>query len=178
MNEYGGNIPSIGNVKTRLDERFYALKLKYPTVELPKQINDRMLGLENFIDKEGIGRMQVILSGPENFDADLRENEFRKHTVELARRLDELEMMIAEIGREREIGDSLYVKLRYALNDFQWEMPAEAKAIEKRARDYETQIPAELRDLVTLRRLNRLYATSIEQLELIKRLWIEGVKNE
>jgi len=76
-----------------------------------------------------------------------------------------------ELEHKREY--RLYCKLLGAVSSFRGNMPEEARAIRGEVFAY-ARLPVSMRDLGTQRRLNRLYATAIERLELIQKFWGEG----
>lgn len=74
---------------------------------------------------------------------------------------------------EFERGKRLYIQYIIALKRFGEDKPEEAREVEGQVRVY-SQMPLAVRDLGVQRKLNRLYATAMERLELIKKLWGEG----
>lgn len=70
---------------------------------------------------------------------------------------------------EHERGNRLYFQFVKTMNLFNGNIPWEAEEIESNVKSYANH-PIEIRDLGVQRKLNRLYASSIERLELILKL--------
>ena len=92
---------TVYDVERRLQERFYALKQRYPKCELSEAIQCRISGLTQFIDKEELGRLELAFTRDEEIDAMIHGDTLRRYTMEFAKRLDDIETMIAQIKKEQ-----------------------------------------------------------------------------
>lgn len=102
MNEDYQETPNVYDVEKGLLDRFKKLKIDHPAGTLPRSIQGRILGLENFVEREEMGRMHLAFSGDPAMDAIVHGDTLREYTLEFARRLDEAEMMIAQLKKEGE----------------------------------------------------------------------------